>query len=282
MTQGWGYTPSGDPTGGDEDATRSFPPVTPDAGPADMAGPAGQAGQAGPAYGANPFRESAGQWDGQDAGPQGMQNYRDHPEQQPEWGQGWQPASPFPAGGTGQGGSGGAGGKGGNGLRIAVIVLVVLLVVALGVILGTQWNSLFGKKGSGSASSAATTTVVVPPADSGSSDSSSAGSAGSGSDSGARPTTADLPGGVLAVNSAAMSGEPTGNFNSVWKSGPTSDGFALSVRDAFVDAYLSNHRTSQTVTAYSSTTYQSYSMTCTDAGSYVHCAGGNNANVYIA
>lgn len=97
-----------------------------------------------------------------------------------------------------------------------------------------------------------------------------------------RPEDPDLPSAAAPVNPAARNGEPAGNFNNVYLSGPTSEEFALIVRDEFVDQYLDTKRTTAVVQAYSPTTEQSYSMDCQDKGSYVHCTGGNNANVYIA
>ena len=256
MTQGWGYTPpegsgSGAPGGGGDDATRIFPPVTP-----------GQAGAGG--YQHNPFQ--SGQWGAQ--GPQGQNQPQGYPQnQQNQRGQ------------QGQQGNGG-----GNGTKIALIIVVILLVIALGVLLATQWNSLFGSDDSDNGvSSPATTTVVVPPDAGGSGDSGDTDdSAPTTTASQARPTSADLPGGVTPVNAAAQNGEPTGNFNSIWLSGPTTPGFAENVRNSYVEAYRVDRKTDQTVTASSPTTGQTYTMSCSDQGSYIHCTGGNDANVYIA
>lgn len=122
-----------------------------------------------------------------------------------------------------------------------------------------------------------TSTVTVPPGDGDISD-----SAPQTSGSRARPTSPSLPGGVTPVNDAAMTGAPTGNFNSIWLSGPTTPGFAENVRNAYVDAYRVDRETDQTVVAASPTTGLTYTMTCVDKGSYIHCTGGNDANVYIA
>lgn len=91
MTQGWGYPPTGD--GGDEDATRSFAPVTP-------ATPEAQA----PQYQPNPFQATGRQW-----APQGP--------------------PPSQGGGPGQGGGGGNGLK--IALVVAVVLLVIALGVLL-------------------------------------------------------------------------------------------------------------------------------------------------------
>lgn len=262
MTQGWGYTPpegsgSDRPGGsgaGEDDATRVFPPVTPD-----QAGAAGAAGTAGAGgFQHNPFQ--SGQWGQQDQ--QGQYQPQGYPQGQP--------------GQQRQQGDGG-----GNGTKIALIIVVILLVIALGVLLATQWNNLFGSDDSDNgASSPATTTVVVPPDAGGSGDTED--STPSTTASQARPATADLPGGVTPVNAAASNGEPTGNFNSIWLSGPTTPGFAENVRNAYVEAYRVDRNTDQTVIASSPTTGQAYTMSCSDQGSYIHCTGGNDAHVYIA
>lgn len=97
-----------------------------------------------------------------------------------------------------------------------------------------------------------------------------------------RPEDPDLPSAAIPANDAARNGEPAGNFNNVYLSGPTSEEFALIVRDKFVDQYLDTKETSAVVEAHSPVTGQSYSMDCQDRGGYVHCTGGNDANVYIA
>lgn len=279
MTQGWGHNPPEDPDHGMDDATRMFPPVTPGSAPS---GPDRE-------FTDNPFRQAgagqsgagqagAGQWDQQ------------IPYQDP----GRQDGGPVTGGAPWYGGPvpvTGAEGQKSRGPWIVVAVLVVLLLAAVGTILAMRWDSLFGSGGSGQSDGTAVTTVVVPPPgeSGGAQDPGSGGGQGRGTDdsstaggSGARPTRPSLPSGVTAVNAAALSGAPTGDFNSIWKSGPTTDDFALAVRDAYVQAYLADRDTDQTVNAYSPTTQLTYTMTCTDTGSYVHCTGGNNANVYIA
>ena len=103
-------------------------------------------------------------------------------------------------------------------------------------------------------------------------------------EAGSRPKNPNLPGYATPVNSSARGSNPGGDLNSVWKSGPTSDSFALAVRDAYVDAYLNGDEDdfNHVVEAYSDVTGTSYTMTCRDNGQYVHCTGGNDANVYIA
>ncbi|MEJ4100738.1 hypothetical protein V5S96_10280 [Corynebacterium mastitidis] len=100
--------------------------------------------------------------------------------------------------------------------------------------------------------------------------------------SAARPTDPDLPEAASPVNSAARSGRSAGSFQQVWSSGATSDDFAQVVRQEWWKAYQETGQTDQTVRAYSPATQRSYEMTCRDTGEYIHCTGGNNANVYIA
>ncbi|MCH6196942.1 hypothetical protein MHT86_05455 [Corynebacterium mastitidis] len=100
--------------------------------------------------------------------------------------------------------------------------------------------------------------------------------------SAARPTDPDLPEAASPVNSAARSGRSAGSFSQVWSSGATSDDFAQVVRQEWWKAYQETGQTDQTVRAYSPATQRSYEMTCRDTGEYIHCTGGNNANVYIA
>lgn len=103
-------------------------------------------------------------------------------------------------------------------------------------------------------------------------------------DNDSRPKNPRLPEYATPVNDSARGSNPGGDLNSVWKSGPTSDSFALAVRDAYVDAYLDGDEDefNHVVEAYSDVTGTSYTMSCRDNGEYVHCTGGNDANVYIA
>lgn len=179
-------------------------------------------------------------------------------------------------------------------LLVAVPVLIIVLVAAL---LVWKWDDLFGGGSDNTAGGGATLTSQAPGApeesegaeesegSEGPSDTES--SEAAETSSAARPDRAELPAGAEPVNAAARNNEPTGDFNSVYKSPPTgatytSDEFAQAVRDAFVEAYLDNRDTEQVLDVVSPANQQSYRMSCTDEGSYVHCSGGNDANVYIA
>ncbi|WP_291479539.1 hypothetical protein [Corynebacterium sp.] len=192
---------------------------------------------------------------------------------QPDWGT--PPAQPDQ---TGQ--------RRGRGAGPVLLVLVpVLIIVFVAALLIWKWDDLFGSDGD-SGAAGPTITSQAPPPTGEPSDGPSTTEAPPETGA-ARPDRPDLPAGAEPVNAAARANEPTGDFNSVYKSPPagdnyTSDEFAEAVRDAFVEAYLDNRETDQTLDVRSPVTGDSYRMTCTDEGSYVHCTGGNNANVYIA
>lgn len=154
----------------------------------------------------------------------------------------------------------------------------VLLVAVLALVL---WLFVFSSDGDDTETGAAGNTLTSQSASESASSPSTAASSSSSEEAG-RPTDAKVPSDAWAVNEAAKNNEPSGDFNNVYASGPTSEPFALAVRDAFVDAYLDNGRTDQTIDVHSSVTGRSYTMTCEDNGSYVHCTGGNDANVYIS
>lgn len=187
-----------------------------------------------------------------------------------------------------------------SGAGAVLMVLIPLLIIAIvAAVLVWRWDDIFG---SGTSDDAAPIpeisqnqvpeTEAVPDEDEedgadDTDDTDGEDGEDDGGDSGARPDSPDLPGNVEPVNAAARNNEPTGDFNSVYKSPPsgdnyTSDDFAEAVRDAFVEAYLDNGDTDQSLNVASPVTGESYQMNCTDEGSYVHCSGGNNANVYIA
>lgn len=305
-----GDTPAGDGAG----QPGANPWAQPGAGPSAQQGSGqwgqqdpGQWGQAGAGYGAgasqqwaqqNPYgaQGQAGQWQGQGYNNQGYggPNYgnQGYPEQSyagpgGEWqGQGYenqgyqeQPEEKS------------------NGRNILIIVLLVLALLAA-VAFAAFWFT--GKPGEGK-SSEQTTVSSSEATDARGTEDEDADAQGDDRDDDedanrgdddkdtddeaeSRPKNPRPPGYATPVNSSARSSNPGGDLNSVWKSGPTSDSFALAVRDAYVDAYLDGDEDefNHVVEAYSDVTGTSYTMSCRDNGEYVHCTGGNDANVYIA
>lgn len=61
----------------------------------------------------------------------------------------------------------------------------------------------------------------------------------------------------------------------------TSEPFATNVGRAFLEEYELSGNTSPNISVWSPVTEQTYSMSCTDNGTYVVCRGGNNAVVFI-
>ncbi|MGP9722777.1 hypothetical protein ACT3SZ_02020 [Corynebacterium sp. AOP40-9SA-29] len=178
--------------------------------------------------------------------------------------------------------------------RILLVVIPLLIIVLVAALLVWKWDDLFGSgdDGNNSAQSPTINQQTTQPEETTESAASSPeettdSSVPSTTENQSRPDRADLPNGSEPVNAAARANEPTGDFNSVYKSPPsgnnyTSDEFAEAVRDAFVEAYLEDRETDQSLEVTSPANGITYQMRCTDQGSYVHCSGGNNANVYIA
>lgn len=174
--------------------------------------------------------------------------------------------------------------RGSSGPMLAL--LIVLLVVLLAAIGGLAWW-YFGNRGddpeAAATATSATSTPAEPARTTPEDPTHTSTATSTASEDKARPSEADLPSGVQPANEAARVGEVAGDFNSVYLSGPTSESFAQAVRDAYVRAYLDDNETDQDLDdVYSPVTGEHYSVTCRDQGSYVHCTGGNNANVYIA
>ncbi|WP_010121170.1 hypothetical protein [Corynebacterium nuruki] len=286
-TSGWGQPDPGSPS---NDETTMFPPVDAGSGqdpaapgtsspwqadaPA-QSGAQGGAQDAGQAPAQNPwatppqYRHQADGY-GQQEPPQYQQNYQGY--------QGYQ--APYPPQQQPQK-SGGVG-------RVLAIVIPVLVVIALILALVWQWDNLFGSDDDNAPGGSGASTAQPAPGNGQGGDQGN-GQGGDQPQGQARPTTANLPGGSVPANAAARNGEPTGQFNAVWVSPPngttyTSEEFGVAVRDAFVNDYLADpsRRVDRTVSATSPTNGQSYTMDCRDQGSYVHCTGGNSANVYIA
>lgn len=182
---------------------------------------------------------------------------------------------------------------------IAIPLLILILIAAL---LVWKWDDFFGSDDSGSQGTAIA--PQEPGAGSGTEDDadndaeasdeaqeaeeSDSENADSDRERG-RPSDPDLPDDVVPANAAARNNTPAGDFNNIYTSPPgsssyTSEEFAQAVRDAFVDAYLDSDdmETNHVLDVHSPVTNQSYEMTCRDNGDYIHCTGGNDANVYIA
>lgn len=249
-----------------------------------------QAPQQGPGFGQGGYAQ--GQGFGQGFGPDG------YPQAQ---GQGFGPGQAYPdAQGFGPDGypqgydqgysdvwasggdaTGAGSGKGRD--RTFVVLCSVAGVLLVAVVALVLWLFVFSSDGDDPETDAAANTLTSQEnSESASAPSTAASSSSSSSEEAGRPTDASVPSDAWAVNEAAKNNEPSGDFNNVYAAGPTSEPFALAVRDAFVDAYLDNGRTDQTIDVRSSVTGRSYTMNCKDNGSYVHCTGGNNANVYIS
>lgn len=159
------------------------------------------------------------------------------------------------------------------------VLIGVLIAVALAVVAGSAAVAVFLSDSSRTTSGAAESTVVQtvtefvdPPAD------------GAGQLEGMeRPADPQLPGGATAVSSEALNGEPAGGFRNVYTgSSVTSAPFAEAVGQAWRAHHDSTGELNATITAHSPVTGTSYSMQCSDSGSYVICTGGNNAVVYLA
>lgn len=156
------------------------------------------------------------------------------------------------------------------------IVLVILLLLAI--IAGAVLLYMRAQNTNGTAATQedpVTVVTTVPPAESSTTTEQKTSEK-------QRPAIPNLPSGVQAVSSGAKAGRQSGNFDNVWKSGPTSDAFAMAVAKDFSDQYRTSRNTSPTLNVYSPVTGETYQMNCSDNGQYVHCTGGNDANVYIA
>lgn len=304
-----GDTPAGDGAG----QSGANPWAQPGAGPSAQQGSGqwgqqdpGQWGQAGAGASQqwaqqNPYgaQGQSAQWQGQDYGAQG---YNNQGYGGPNYGNQGYPEQSY-AGPGGQWQGQGYENQGyqeqpeekSNGRNILIIVLLVLALLAA-VAFAVFWFT--GKPGEGK-SSEQTTVSSSEATDARGTEDEDADAQGDDRDEDAnredededtddeaesRPKNPRLPGYATPVNSSARSSNPGGDLNSVWKSGPTSDSFALAVRDAYVDAYLDGDEDefNHVVEAYSDVTGTSYTMSCRDNGEYVHCTGGNDANVYIA
>ena len=164
----------------------------------------------------------------------------------------------------------------------ALITLLVLGILATAAALFGVSQGWFGGSGSGSGSS------------------SGAGSGseghGAGSDEIVTVTsTADEAAGDDADNDEGAGAtvekkdpepekEPKRSFSNAWAEPgtPTSGPFVDSVRDAYISNYNATGDVNATIGAYSPVTGTTYTMNCSDQGSFVRCSGGNHAVVNIS
>lgn len=169
------------------------------------------------------------------------------------------------------------------GIIIALVVSIVAVLFAIGVLgMSRGWFD-FGSSSGSSSSNQQTSGQESSGSDSATRESSSSSSSSTTASTEARPKTPSLPSGAIPANESARNSEPAGDFNNVYRGTEiTSEPFAQSVRDAFVEHYLDTKNTSGTIEAYSSVTGTSYTMNCRDNKQYVTCTGGNNAVVYIS
>lgn len=164
----------------------------------------------------------------------------------------------------------------------ALITLLVLGILATAAALFGVSQGWFGGSGSGSGSS------------------SGAGSGseghGAGSDEIVTVTsTADEAAGDDADNDEGAGAtvekkdpepekEPKRSFSNAWAEPgtPTSGPFVDSVREAYISNYNATGDVNATIGAYSPVTGTTYTMNCSDQGSFVRCSGGNHAVVNIS
>lgn len=233
--------------------TTQFPPV----GAGDAAAPgASAAGAAGGAYGAG--------YAPQDVGQQGYAQSGYGP-------QGYAPTyAPAPQ-------------QGGNGTKIVLIIVSLLLGL---LILGIA--GFFGVRAYNASRSAdevvyvTETATDAPGGEANAAQPAHAAQPAQPAQAPSRPAYPALPAGLNPVSVGAISNSPAGSYANVYTAGPTSDSFALAVTRDFVAARGSKTSGTTVVNTYSPVTGYTYTMSCYDNGSYVHCTGGNNAHVYIS
>lgn len=167
-----------------------------------------------------------------------------------------------------------------GGSRAGLIIVAVLAVIFVAGGIGTAIYFLSGSVTDfvGKVTGSATTTSVQAPQ--------SSAAAATRAPKTVTPTSAanqavNLPVDAVPVNENAMRNDPPGSYLNLYKSGPTSDEFAHSVHNAYLQRYSTPPERMHTVDAYSPVTGRIYTMHCQKRGQMVHCQGGNDANVYF-
>lgn len=138
---------------------------------------------------------------------------------------------------------------------------MVLVVVLIAVVFFFLRPSLgFGAKHMGSSAAQGTDDGVVTVTETA--------PTSSDSDKPTRETSVSLPSGLTYVSSG------------IYTDGPTTSEFAEVVAEDYWNA-ANDLEGTVSLYSYSPKTGKWYDMTCRGNGSWTHCAGGNNANVYI-
>lgn len=174
-------------------------------------------------------------------------------------------------------------------LPVVIIILTLVLVVLLSVAVFvystfkdspiTDSNSSSEESSSTAESTAETVTETATKTTSTSQTSSET---ERGKPPGERPTEAKLPSVAEPVNESARNDAQAGYLVNLYKSGPTSDEFANAVHQAYLFNFSTPPTKEHSIRVESPVTGKTYDMKCRDEGSYVHCSGGQGANVYIS
>ncbi|WJZ03509.1 hypothetical protein [Corynebacterium freiburgense] len=97
-----------------------------------------------------------------------------------------------------------------------------------------------------------------------------------------RPKDPNLPPEAVPVNVAAKQNLPAGNLFNVYKSGSTSDQFAVDVQYEYVSTYTEPAAGDHLVLVFDSQQDDYVELHCQDYSSYVKCVAPGNRYVYIA
>lgn len=148
-------------------------------------------------------------------------------------------------------------------LALVVVVIVALLVMVL--LLVSRGSTPSSASPQGSTTQVIVTEWVEPSSE----------EPATAEQPAAEQATVTVPAGPALPSYASSVGD------NVYTSGPTSTAFAHEVARQWRNDYGSSYTGNGSVRAYSSVTGSTYTMNCTNYQTYVHCQGGNNANVYI-
>lgn len=266
----------GDRWGNTEPYRNSYPPQGPQGGPRQQAGPQQQGA---PRQMPN---NSQQQWS-----PQGNQNWQQGapagPYQQgPQYQRGPQhqrgPQRPYSQNQPGPGPHNQPPKKKNTStivLSVLVILLSVLLLAAAAYFFFGNDSKNDAQQNSASSSTAGTNAATESGSENGASESPSEPSESK------RAEGFKVPGTWNKCSGSGAPGDLNLTYAEDYGGNRTTCPFAINVRDAFVEHYRKTDQLNGTIETTSPTTGLSYTMSCSDNGTYVTCTGGSNARVYI-